>query len=61
MKGQRREVKGVGEERNLECENVSNRLIMRGDRGQKGGIKGQCRNDFDEPYCTRTKEKVGGG
>lgn len=61
MKGQRGEVEGVGDERNLECENVSNRLIMRGYRGQRGGIKGRSRNELDVPDCTRTKEKVGGG
>ena len=47
--------------RNLECEKVSNRLVMRADRGQRGVIKGLCRNDFDEPDCTRTKEKEGRG
>lgn len=61
MKRQRGEVEGVGDERNLECEKVSNRLIMRGDRGQRGGIKGRCRNDFYEPDRTRTKEKEGRG
>lgn len=31
LKGQRGEVEAVGDEGNLECEKVSNRLIMRGD------------------------------
>ena len=61
LKGQRGEVEGVGDERDLECKKVSNRLILRGDWGQRGGVKRRRRNDFDEPNCTRTKEKEGRG
>ena len=47
--------------RNLECEKVSNRLVMRDEWRCKGGRKGRCRNDFYEPDRTRTKEKEGRG
>lgn len=61
LKGQRGEVEGVGDKRDLECKKVSNRLIMRGDCWCKGGIKGRYRIDFDEPDFTRTKKKRVGG